>query len=181
MTNNVLRVVKDYSEGSGHCMTRRDIHLPEAEFVRMYEATVVSRHDVWLTNASGKVMLVERRTEPHADWWLPGGRFRPGMEPREAVADRVRRDLGLNVEIGRLTEIGTEHYQWGMPSYGVTAQLFGLIWRAELSSVEEAGLRVSTKYRQLSWCDPIELAESRGIYDPSLTRIARNALAHCRR
>lgn len=162
-------------------MARRIIRLPSAEYARMYEATVVPRVDLWLTNPSGKVALVERKGEPHADWWLPGGRFRPDMELSEAAYDRVRQDLGLGIDFGRMTEVMTQHYRWGMPSFGVTAQLIGSVWCAELESVEVAGLRVSSKYHQLSWNDPVELAESQGEYHPSLTKIARSVLAQYRR
>jgi ADP-ribose pyrophosphatase YjhB (NUDIX family) len=159
-------------------MAKPGIRLPEAEYVRMYEATVVSRIDLWLTNPSGKVLLVQRKREPHADWWLPGGRFRPGLEPAAAAVNQVQRDLGLAGEsIESLAEVGGFHYRWGMPSVGVTAQLAGFLWRGTLSSIQVADIKLSRKYLQLAWCDPAELVLPRNGHHADLARIARRVIA----
>ncbi len=148
----------------------------------MYEATVVSRIDLWLVNPDGKVAMVRRKHEPHADWWLPGGRFRPGLEPPAAASNQLQRDLGLPAtDSCRLTELGDFHYTWGMPSFGITAQLAGFVWCGSLKSIEVSGIRLSPKYCQLAWCDPEDVAESGGpSRHPMLAEIARRALS-CRR
>jgi ADP-ribose pyrophosphatase YjhB (NUDIX family) len=143
----------------------------------MYETTTVLRNDLWLMNPDGKVAVLERVRPPHADWWLPGGRFRPGLEPPAAALHQVWRDFGLSIGDGRLMQVGMVHYEWGMPSYGITAQLAGLVWHGELTSIEVAGMRISPKYRQLVWCDPAVLAEPQDDgYHSSLAEIAKSVV-----
>ncbi len=56
-----------------------------------------------VTDADGRLLLVQRGHEPEAGRWsLPGGRVKPGESDADAVAREVREETGLVVAPGRL-------------------------------------------------------------------------------
>jgi 8-oxo-dGTP diphosphatase len=53
-------------------------------------------------DAAGRLLLVQRGTDPEAGrWTLPGGRVEPGESPAEAAAREVTEETGLVVAVGR--------------------------------------------------------------------------------
>jgi 8-oxo-dGTP diphosphatase len=59
-----------------------------------------------VTDAGGRLLLIERGHEPEAGRWsLPGGRVQPGESDQDAVVREVREETGLLVTPGRL--VGT--------------------------------------------------------------------------
>jgi 8-oxo-dGTP diphosphatase len=64
---------------------------------------VVLTVDAVITDHHGRILLMERGTEPfRGDWVLPGGLVDPGETVEEAVVREVREELGLTVEVVRL-------------------------------------------------------------------------------
>jgi len=56
-----------------------------------------------VTDAGGRLLLVQRGHEPEAGRWsLPGGRVRPGESDADAVSGEVREEPGLIVAPGPL-------------------------------------------------------------------------------
>ena len=56
-----------------------------------------------VTDAGGRLLLVQRGHEPEAGRWsLPGGRVRPGESDADAVIREVREETGLAVVPGPL-------------------------------------------------------------------------------
>lgn len=64
---------------------------------------VVLTVDAVITDHHGRILLMERGTEPfRGAWVLPGGLVDPGETVEEAVVREVREELGLTVEVVRL-------------------------------------------------------------------------------
>ena len=56
-----------------------------------------------VTDAGGRLLLIQRGHEPEAGRWsLPGGRVRPGESDADAVVREVREETGLVVAPGAL-------------------------------------------------------------------------------
>lgn len=56
-----------------------------------------------ITDAAGRLLLIQRRNEPGAGLWsLPGGRVKPGETGEQAMVREVAEETGLRVLAGRL-------------------------------------------------------------------------------
>ena len=56
-----------------------------------------------ITDATGRLLLIQRGHEPEEGRWsVPGGRVRPGESDWYALVREVREETGLDVEPGRL-------------------------------------------------------------------------------
>lgn len=54
-------------------------------------------------DAAGRLLLVQRGSDPHRGrWTLPGGRIEPDETPEQAVVRELREETGLDVRVGRV-------------------------------------------------------------------------------
>lgn len=90
--------------------------------------------------ADGAILLLKRNQEPFAGYWTaPGGKIRPGEDPREAVLREIREETALRLERPQLrfiaSELGPERaYRWllfGFVAYG---------WEGRLGTTPEGEL-----------------------------------------
>ncbi|MBS1791162.1 MAG: NUDIX domain-containing protein [Acidobacteria bacterium] len=51
-----------------------------------------------VTDATGRVLLLEHRFRPGTGWGIPGGFIKPGEQPETAIRRELREEIGLEVE-----------------------------------------------------------------------------------
>ncbi len=91
---------------------------------------------VIITNANGKVLLLEHILRPGAGWGIPGGFIEHGEQPETAVRRELREEAGIeleNVEMFRIRTI-KRHIE--------------ILFRAESSEMAEVKSR---EIRSLGW------------------------------
>ncbi|CAJ1353527.1 unnamed protein product [Effrenium voratum] len=138
------------------------LFLEDAEYGRALDTLVKAVSDVLITSCDrSRVFLGRRKVHPQPDWWLMGGRSRPGESPVQAAARNVRRELGLNLPVSRFEVIGCYSMTWAMrvqaPADHGTADISAL-HQLVLQPEEEAAIKVDDKeYWDLRWFDKGEI------------------------
>ena len=67
---------------------------------------VILTVDAIITDAQGRILLMERGTDPfRGQWVLPGGIVDPGETVEQAVVREVQEELGLTVVVERFVKI----------------------------------------------------------------------------
>ncbi|KAK3257394.1 hypothetical protein CYMTET_33515 [Cymbomonas tetramitiformis] len=135
--------------------------------------------DVLIESADGKsVFLGQRSIEPQPDWWLIGGRSRPGESQEQAASRNVKRELGITVEPDRFRAISTFSLLWGKrrqePVDHGTAEIDS-VHALRVTDDELSQMKLEPdEYRNASWF-PIESVLS-GDFHPGVKQAARDLL-----
>lgn len=80
--------------------------LNDTEFKEVHRNTVIPTHDAVITYNDG-IVLVERIGKPLQGFtWLPGGRMQRGVRTEKSLADKVKKETGL--DIGNFEFAGVE-------------------------------------------------------------------------
>jgi ADP-ribose pyrophosphatase YjhB (NUDIX family) len=101
----------------------------------------------------GRTLLVAPTYRPY--WQLPGGVVDADESPRAAAARAVRRELGLDVQLGRLLAV-----DWVAPAPGrIEGLLF--VYDGGVLSAEQSGTVVlpPAELQDWAWCTDAELVE----------------------
>jgi ADP-ribose pyrophosphatase YjhB (NUDIX family) len=62
-----------------------------------------------ITDALGRVLLLQHRFRPGGGWGIPGGFVNPGEQPDEALRRELREETGLEIDAPRLVFVRTLH------------------------------------------------------------------------
>ncbi|MBL8011404.1 MAG: NUDIX hydrolase [Flavobacteriales bacterium] len=104
--------------------------------------------DAVITDPAGRVLVMERGTEPFPGTWvLPGGYVDPGETVEQACMREVREELGLDVRLTGLIGIYSE------PGRDPRGSVVSVAYRAE---VVGGTLTVTAEARAHRWLEPGE-------------------------
>ncbi|MBL8002472.1 MAG: NUDIX hydrolase [Flavobacteriales bacterium] len=104
--------------------------------------------DAVVTDARGRVLVMERGTGPfRGSWVLPGGYVDPGETVEQACIREVREELGLAVKLTGLIGIYSE------PGRDPRGAVVSIAYRAEVTG---GTLTVTDEARAHRWLEPEE-------------------------
>ena len=104
--------------------------------------------DAVITDPAGRVLVMDRGTEPcPGTWVLPGGYVDPGETVEQACMREVREELGLDVRLTGLIGIYSE------PGRDPRGSVVSVAYRAE---VVGGTLTVTAEARAHRWLEPGE-------------------------
>lgn len=116
--------------------------------------------DIIVVNPAGEILLGKRAWEPLADWWIQGGRMKPGESFEEACARNAKRELGLTIDPERFEEMRSYIHNWGKrrqePSdHGsCTASIVHVLYLTK----EECGqIKHNEEYIGVQWSKPSKI------------------------
>ncbi len=110
---------------------------------------VVLTVDAVIADREGRVLVMERGTEPfRGTWVLPGGYVDPGETVEQACIREVREELGLEVKLTGLIGIYSE------PGRDPRGSVVSIAYRAE---VVDGTLTVTAEARAHRWLEPDEV------------------------
>jgi ADP-ribose pyrophosphatase YjhB (NUDIX family) len=99
--------------------------LPDTEYSLALDCLTKAVSDILVFNHDQtKILLGKRKVEPQPDWWLIGGRARPGETTKEAAARNMKRETGIGVVPSRFKVVGH----------------FSLLWHRRQQEPQENGL-----------------------------------------
>jgi len=78
---------------------RAGVLLSESRFTVTAAAVV--------TDAQGRVLLLQHRFRPGSGWGIPGGFIQPREQPEDAIRRELREEIGLEITTARLAGIRT--------------------------------------------------------------------------
>ena len=151
--------------------------LGDEEYSKMLDNIVFVGVDVALVH-NRKMLLGKRAVYPQRDWWVIGGRMRPGESFEEAASRNLARELGLSIEPQRFMYLCTLSYVFskrqqspqenGTHAVGVTMLL-------EISGGEERAICHNEEYEMVKWEKLDKVAFNTSLH-PAVNVIARNVL-----
>jgi len=72
--------------------------IPLEQYKQILDVLPILCVDVIITNSCGEYILVKRKSEPLKDqWWVIGGRVLKGETMEQAVARKVKTEVGLTL------------------------------------------------------------------------------------
>jgi len=112
---------------------------------------VVLTVDALITDAKGRILLMERGTRPFKGTWvLPGGMVDPGETVEQACIREVKEELGLNVRLERLIGI------YSTPGRDPRGAFVSIAFHASITSGEIVPTEEAPAHR---WLEPGESLE----------------------
>jgi 8-oxo-dGTP diphosphatase len=122
------------------------VRIPDPTFIAMRAPnTVVLTVDAVITDAGGRILLMQRGTEPfRGTWVLPGGIVEPGETVEQACVREVEEEVGLKVRVVRLIGV------YSTPGRDPRGAFVSLAFHATIAG---GALRVTEEARAHRWLE----------------------------
>lgn len=150
------------------------IHVSDEVYTQILDAIVVACIDIVLVY-EGKVLLGKRAWHPQADWWIIGGRMRPGEELEIAAARHIKRDLDLELALDRFIYLTTFSAAWRIRRHEPAdhgTHTVSIVMTIELTSDEAESIKLNEEYTEQQWLAPAEVLANPAFH-PALHQCAR--------
>jgi len=156
----------------------RATHLDDTKYGRMLDNLVIACVDSLLL-CQGKILLGQRVREPQADWWIIGGRMRPGESFEETAARKCREELRLNIAPSRfhyLTTTSLVFAKRAQPPQHHGCHTISVTMWANITPRQAARIHPNDEYRAVRWQPLRQVMGDRKLH-PALRQRARDVLA----
>ncbi len=156
----------------------RATRINNAEYGRVLNSVVVACVDCGLL-CNGRMLLGQRVREPQADWWIIGGRMRPGESFETAARRKYREELRLNLTPSRFRYLTTASLVWAkraQPPQNRGCHTVSVVMLATITLREMASLHLNDEYRALRWQPLARVAADRKLH-PAMRLYAREVVA----
>ena len=130
--------------------------LSDEEYGKVLDSIVITCADIVLIN-KGKMLLGKRTRDPQPDWWVIGGRMKPGESFEEAASRNLKRELGLNIGLKRLKYLTTFSTVWEKRHHPIKENgihSVSAVMYADITDEEKRMIKPNDEYKTMSWVDP---------------------------
>lgn len=149
------------------------VFVQDEVYTQILDAIVVACVDIVLVS-EGRILLGKRAWHPQADWWIIGGRMRPGEELETSAGRHAKRDLGLDIEKGRFSYLTTFSTAWKQRRHEPAdhgTHTVSIVMAVELTPEEASQVRLNEEYTEQQWLTPAEVL-AQADYHPALHQCA---------
>lgn len=130
--------------------------LSDEEYGKVLDSIVITCADIVLIN-KGKMLLGKRTRDPQHDWWVIGGRMKPGESFEEAASRNLKRELGLSIDLKRFKYLTTFSAVWDKrhhPPKENGIHTVSVVMCAKISDDEVESIITNDEYEKIEWVNP---------------------------
>jgi ADP-ribose pyrophosphatase YjhB (NUDIX family) len=152
----------------------KPVFVDDEVYKQILDAVVLACLDMVLVH-EGKVLLGKRAWHPQADWWIIGGRMRPGEELEVAAARYAKRDLGLELALDRFSYLTTFSSAWKLRRHEPAdhgTHTTSIVMTIELTAEEASSIKLNEEYTEQQWLTSAEILANVDFH-PALHQCAR--------
>jgi len=157
--------------------------MGDREYAAVLDSIVIACVDIILINGMREMLLGKRTREPQPDYWIIGGRMKPGESFEEAAARNIKRELGIELGPERFTYLTTLSLVWARRAQEPKdngSHMISITMAANVNDEEIASIRPNDEYSELRWIRPATIRYGTGFH-PALIQYAEELLAHIAR
>lgn len=154
--------------------------LPDDVYAQVLDSIVTACADAVLMNSKGEMLIGKRAVEPHPDWWIIGGRMRPGESFEHAAARNIKRELGVDIEPSRFKYLCTYSLVWArraQPPHENGSHTVSITMLVRVTDEEVGLIKHNEEYETLKWVYPTEFIFD-DTFHPALGMVAKNVTAY---
>ncbi|HSW98267.1 MAG TPA: NUDIX domain-containing protein [Candidatus Saccharimonadales bacterium] len=137
----------------------KPVFVDDGVYTQILDAIVVACLDIVLVH-EGKILLGKRAWHPQADWWIIGGRMRPGEELEVAAARHAKRDLGLELPHDRFSYLTSFSTAWKVRRHAPAdhgTHTTSIVMVIELTTEEAESIKLNEEYTEQQWLAPADI------------------------
>jgi len=135
--------------------TSRASWLSDAEYAQVLDNFVIAAVDIVVINEKQEMLLGKRTRFPQKDWWVMGGRMKPGESFEETASRVVDQELGIAVGAERFRYLCTYSVVWAKRDqhprengvHTIVATMLLLLTRSEVSKIK----LIPQEYEEFRW------------------------------
>ncbi|HUC90180.1 MAG TPA: NUDIX hydrolase [Patescibacteria group bacterium] len=132
------------------------VHLSDEVYGQVLDAVVITCVDIVLVS-DGRILLGKRAWHPQADWWIIGGRMRPGEELAATASRNMRRELGLNLTVDRFSYLTTFSTAWNLRRHAPAnhgSHTVSIVMTIDVTPDEAEAIKPNEEYTDKQWLSP---------------------------
>lgn len=152
--------------------------LSEENYAMVLDNAVITCVDICVINTKKQILLGKRTWYPHPDWWIIGGRMKPGESFNEAASRNIKRELQLDISPERFKRLWEYSMTWakrvqspeenGCHTVSITMML-------KISLQEELKIKFNEEYETILWTQ-LHYVENHTSFHPVLHVLANKLI-----
>lgn len=154
--------------------------MSEQAYGESLDSLVIACVDIAVINDLGEMLLGLRSREPLPDWYIIGGRMKPGESFKEAASRNIQRELGIEVDATRFQYLCTCSYVWARRTQHPQnngSHTVSIIMLLRIARDEISLLTPNDEYENIQWMKLEKIAAYHSFH-PALPMIAENVIAY---
>ncbi|KNC86373.1 hypothetical protein SARC_01469 [Sphaeroforma arctica JP610] len=178
--NNDLGILPHFQVGE---YTPHHTFVDDHSYALMLDNMVKACTDILLITPENKLLLGKRNVQPQPDFWMGGGRMKPGESPGKSGARLMKCEFGLDIHHARFEHVCAATLVWDrreqLPATNGTADV-QVILALHLSVKEMENVVLSgTEYDESKVVALSEVSEGpEDMYSPILVHAVRSYVAN---
>lgn len=150
--------------------------LPDEIYTKVLDNIVITCVDIVVVH-QGKILLGKRAIEPNKDWWVVGGRMKPGESFEDAAARNIKRELNLEAQPSSFQYLNTQSLVWpsraqAPKEHGCHDVVITMVLR--ITAEEKKNIKPNNEYEEIRWISPSEILTGCFKPHPALVQHAKD-------